>query len=139
MVFTCLFLIVSHVVMILSDATTHNLDLSTAFQDFLKNILLWPVPYIMLVYVGCLLFSVGSLLSFHLYLISRNETTFENGDSPDTPYSKGFFANFYLALFGPQVESEFDFSKKVSVKSKWRSPFNSNRRDRLEKMSSNSM
>ncbi|XP_027071939.1 probable protein S-acyltransferase 4 isoform X1 [Coffea arabica] len=78
-------------------------------QDILSDFLI--------VYCFIALWFVGGLSVFHFYLISTNQTTYENFryryDRRENPYNKGIFSNFKEVFFSKIPSSVIDFQGLV--------------------------
>ncbi|XP_061359769.1 probable protein S-acyltransferase 7 [Gastrolobium bilobum] len=63
-----------------------------------KALIKTPASIVLIIYTFISMWFVGGLTSFHLYLISTNQTTYENFryryDRRDNPYNKGVLNNF---------------------------------------------
>jgi palmitoyltransferase ZDHHC9/14/18 len=61
-----------------------------------------PMAMILMVFVFLCVWFVGGLSTFHVYLVSTNQTTYENFryhlDSEGNPYHEGILRNCYLVL-----------------------------------------
>ncbi|CAO2822380.1 unnamed protein product [Amaranthus hypochondriacus] len=72
---------------------------------------------ILIVYCFIAFWFVGGLTFFHLYLISTNQTTYENFryryDKKENPYNKGILQNFREVFFSPLAPSLNDFRATV--------------------------
>eukprot|EP01018_Ginkgo_biloba_P025666 Gb_16110 [translate_table: standard] len=76
-----------------------------------------PASVILMVYTFIAVWFVGGLSLFHLYLISTNQTTYENFryrcDNKVNPYNEGFISNF-RAIFCTKIKpSKNNFRAKV--------------------------
>ncbi|KAG2580352.1 hypothetical protein PVAP13_6NG335900 [Panicum virgatum] len=80
---------------------------------------LWksPISGLLILYTFIAVRFVGGLTSFHLYLISTNQTTYENFryryDRKTNPYNLGVTQNFIDILFSRIPSSENNFRAKV--------------------------
>lgn len=78
-------------------------------EDFLSDFLI--------VYCFIAVWFVGGLTVFHFYLISTNQTTYENFryryDSKENPYNKGMLKNFREVFFSKIPPSMNDFQALV--------------------------
>ncbi|KAL3534078.1 hypothetical protein ACH5RR_002539 [Cinchona calisaya] len=78
-------------------------------QDILSDFLI--------VYCFISMWFVGGLSVFHFYLISTNQTTYENFryryDTNENPYNKGIFSNFKEVFFSNIPPSMIDFRAVV--------------------------
>ncbi|XP_042498027.1 probable protein S-acyltransferase 7 [Macadamia integrifolia] len=87
------------------------------------NISIWkamtktPASIVLIVYTFISVWFVGGLTVFHLYLISTNQTTYENFryryDRRDNPYNKGVVDNFKEIFFTSIRPSKNNFRAKV--------------------------
>ncbi|PKA59724.1 putative S-acyltransferase [Apostasia shenzhenica] len=76
-----------------------------------------PVSGVLIVYTFVIVWFVGGLTIFHLYLISTNQTTYENFryhyDAKLNPYNRGCAQNIKEIFFSRIPESKNDFRSKV--------------------------
>ncbi|KAJ7531203.1 hypothetical protein O6H91_14G036200 [Diphasiastrum complanatum] len=76
-----------------------------------------PAATFLMAYTFLALWFVGGLTLFHLYLISTNQTTYENFryryDKKDNPYNLGFLNNFYEIFCTTIPQSKNKFRAKV--------------------------
>uniref|UniRef100_A0A0C9S986 S-acyltransferase n=1 Tax=Wollemia nobilis TaxID=56998 RepID=A0A0C9S986_9CONI len=76
-----------------------------------------PASIILIVYTFIAVWFVGGLTAFHIYLISTNQTTYENFryryDSKLNPYNRGWLTNFKEIFFTKISPSKNDFREKV--------------------------
>ncbi|KAL0344166.1 UNVERIFIED_CONTAM: putative protein S-acyltransferase 7 [Sesamum angustifolium] len=76
-----------------------------------------PASIVLIVYTFIAVWFVGGLTAFHLYLISTNQTTYENFryryDRRANPYNKGILENFKEIFCGPTPPSKNNFRAKV--------------------------
>ncbi|KAL6533513.1 putative protein S-acyltransferase 7 [Orobanche minor] len=76
-----------------------------------------PASIVLIVYTFIAVWFVGGLTAFHLYLISTNQTTYENFryryDLRANPYNKGVTDNFKEIFFGPTPPSKNNFRAMV--------------------------
>ncbi|KAL6509148.1 putative protein S-acyltransferase 7 [Orobanche gracilis] len=76
-----------------------------------------PASIVLIVYTFIAVWFVGGLTAFHLYLISTNQTTYENFryryDLRANPYNKGVMDNFKEIFFGPTPPSKNNFRAMV--------------------------
>lgn len=77
------------------------------------------ISLILIIYTFLTVWFVGGLTIFHTYLISTNQTTYENFryryDKKDNPYAKGIFGNFIDVFFSRIPPSMNDFRAWVFV------------------------
>ncbi|XP_073143537.1 probable protein S-acyltransferase 7 [Henckelia pumila] len=82
-----------------------------------KAMMKTPASIVLIVYTFISVWFVGGLTAFHLYLISTNQTTYENFryryDRRANPYNKGLVQNFKEIFCGPTPPSKNNFRKKV--------------------------
>ncbi|KAG8388113.1 hypothetical protein BUALT_Bualt02G0092000 [Buddleja alternifolia] len=80
-----------------------------------------PASIVLIIYTFLALWFVGGLSVFHLYLISSNQTTYENFryryTSRENPYNKGIVGNFMEIFFSSIPVSKNNFRAKVQKKS----------------------
>ncbi|KAH7429596.1 hypothetical protein KP509_09G057900 [Ceratopteris richardii] len=78
-----------------------------------------PASMILIVYTFIAVWFVGGLTFFHLYLISSNQTTYENFryryESRVNPYNLGILQNFFSIFCTPIEKSKNNFRAKVQV------------------------
>ncbi|KAI4373742.1 hypothetical protein MLD38_011828 [Melastoma candidum] len=76
-----------------------------------------PVSGILILYTFIVTWFVGGLTSFHLYLISTNQTTYENCryryDSKSNPHNLGCIRNIFDVLFSEVPPSKNDFRAEI--------------------------
>ncbi|XP_047974379.1 probable protein S-acyltransferase 7 [Salvia hispanica] len=76
-----------------------------------------PASIALIIYTFIAVWFVGGLMTFHLYLICTNQTTYENFryryDRRANPYNKGLVLNFIETLCGSIPPSRNDFRAKV--------------------------
>lgn len=96
--------------------TDNDNDFTSFVTAFCLQAIFFPLPYIILIFVGCMLFSIGSLLFFHTKLVIQNRTTYEEADreweNKKNPYDKGWAKNIKEILFSPVSLSNLN-SKNV--------------------------
>lgn len=88
-----------------------------------KHVSVWraliksPASIVLIIYSFLSVWFVGGLTVFHLYLISTNQTTYENFryryDGQDNPFNKGVLGNFKEVLFSPIPPSRNNFRAKI--------------------------
>ncbi|KAK4773305.1 hypothetical protein SAY87_028324 [Trapa incisa] len=82
-----------------------------------KALIKTPASIALIIYCFLLMWFVGGLTVFHSYLISRNQTTYENFralyDHRANPYNKGVLGNFKEVFFSPIPPSKNKFRAKV--------------------------
>ncbi|KAL2500180.1 putative protein S-acyltransferase 7 [Abeliophyllum distichum] len=82
-----------------------------------KALIKTPASIVLVVYTFISVWFVGGLTAFHLYLISTNQTTYENFryryDRRANPYNKGVIQNFKEILCSPTPPSKNNFRAKV--------------------------
>ncbi|XP_028780267.1 probable protein S-acyltransferase 7 [Neltuma alba] len=82
-----------------------------------KAMIKTPASIVLIVYTFISMWFVGGLTAFHLYLISTNQTTYENFryryDRRANPYNKGVFNNFAEIFCSTIPPSKNDFRAKV--------------------------
>ncbi|PIN19300.1 DHHC-type Zn-finger protein [Handroanthus impetiginosus] len=94
-----------------------NSEKSTIWKAMTKT----PASIVLIIYTFLALWFVGGLTVFHLYLISTNQTTYENfryqyrRDS--NPYNKGMVGNFMEVFCTSIPPSKNNFRAKVQKKS----------------------
>eukprot|EP00246_Nothoceros_aenigmaticus_P016353 TRINITY_DN7365_c0_g1_i1.p1 TRINITY_DN7365_c0_g1~~TRINITY_DN7365_c0_g1_i1.p1 ORF type:complete len:451 (+),score=45.37 TRINITY_DN7365_c0_g1_i1:313-1665(+) len=78
-----------------------------------------PASIVLMVYTFIAMWFVGGLTVFHLYLISTNQTTYENFryryDSKVNPYNRGVWQNFREIFFNNIEKSKNNFRAKVEL------------------------
>ncbi|XP_077250173.1 putative protein S-acyltransferase 7 [Tasmannia lanceolata] len=83
------------------------------WKAFLKS----PVSGILIIYTFIVVWFVGGLTAFHLYLICTNQTTYENFryryDAKMNPYNRGCARNVWAIFFTRIPRSKNDFRAKV--------------------------
>ncbi|KAL8049162.1 hypothetical protein ABFX02_06G003400 [Erythranthe guttata] len=83
-----------------------------------KAMIKTPASIVLIVYTFIAVWFVGGLTAFHLYLISTNQTTYENFryryDRRANPYNKGVVDNFKEIFYGPTAPSKNKFRAKVA-------------------------
>ncbi|KAK4477300.1 hypothetical protein RD792_016515 [Penstemon davidsonii] len=76
-----------------------------------------PASIVLIVYTFIAVWFVGGLTAFHLYLISTNQTTYENFryryDLRANPYNKGVVENFKEIFYGSTPPSKNNFRAMV--------------------------
>lgn len=76
-----------------------------------------PASIVLIVYTFIAVWFVGGLTAFHIYLISTNQTTYENFryryDSKVNPYHRGLVQNFIEIFFTSTPPSKNNFRAKV--------------------------
>ncbi|EHA8590909.1 S-acyltransferase [Cocos nucifera] len=82
-----------------------------------KALLKSPVSGILILYTFVVVWFVGGLTAFHLYLICTNQTTYENFryryDKKNNPYNRGWVQNIKEIFFSRIPSSKNDFRAKV--------------------------
>ncbi|KAF8005820.1 hypothetical protein BT93_K0180 [Corymbia citriodora subsp. variegata] len=88
-----------------------------------KHVSVWgalvksPASIVLIIYTFLSVWFVGGLTVFHLYLISKNQTTYENFryryDGRDNPFDKGVLGNFKEVFFSPIPPSGNNFRAKI--------------------------
>ncbi|CAI9758520.1 unnamed protein product [Fraxinus pennsylvanica] len=82
-----------------------------------KALIKTPASIVLVVYTFISVWFVGGLTAFHLFLISTNQTTYENFrykyDRRANPYNKGVIQNFKEILCSPTPPSKNNFRTKV--------------------------
>jgi len=80
-----------------------------------------PASIVLIIYTFIAVWFVGGLTAFHIYLISTNQTTYENFryryDSKVNPYNQGLVQNFIEIFFTRTSPSKNNFRAKVSQES----------------------
>lgn len=78
-----------------------------------------PASIVLIIYTFIAVWFVGGLSVFHLYLISTNQTTYENFryryDRRENPYNLGLISNFKEIFFTSIPPSKNNFQAKVTV------------------------
>ncbi|KAH6781837.1 DHHC-type zinc finger family protein [Perilla frutescens var. hirtella] len=76
-----------------------------------------PASMVLIIYTFIAVWFVGGLMTFHLYLISTNQTTYENFryryDRRGNPYNKGLLLNFKEIFCGSIPPSKNNFRAKA--------------------------
>ncbi|KAJ3681285.1 hypothetical protein LUZ60_015774 [Juncus effusus] len=76
-----------------------------------------PASIVLIIYTFVCVWFVGGLSVFHLYLISTNQTTYENFryryDRRANPYNRGLIHNFMETFFSPIPPSKNNFRARV--------------------------
>ncbi|KAJ1393863.1 hypothetical protein SESBI_34626 [Sesbania bispinosa] len=84
-----------------------------------KAMIKTPASIALIVYTFIAMWFVGGLTAFHLYLISTNQTTYENFryryDRRANPYNKGVFNNFKEIFCTSIPQSKNNFRAKVPM------------------------
>ncbi|TVU00110.1 hypothetical protein EJB05_54478 [Eragrostis curvula] len=84
---------------------------------FGRALLKSPISGLLILYTFVAVWFVGGLTSFHLYLISTNQTTYENfryrHDRKTNPHNHGLGQNFIEILFSKVPSSKHNFRAKV--------------------------
>ncbi|CAL5185492.1 unnamed protein product [Lathyrus oleraceus] len=92
-----------------------NAEEITIWKAMIKS----PASIVLIVYSFICMWFVGGLTAFHLYLISTNQTTYENFryryDRRANPYNRGLFDNFKEIFFTSIPPSKNDFRAKVPI------------------------
>lgn len=82
-----------------------------------KAMIKTPASIVLIVYTFISMWFVGGLTAFHLYLISTNQTTYENFryryDRRANPYNRGVVENFKEIFFTSIALSKNNFRAKV--------------------------
>ncbi|KAL3526262.1 hypothetical protein ACH5RR_010918 [Cinchona calisaya] len=90
-----------------------NFEETTIWKAMIKT----PASIVLIVYTFISVWFVGGLTAFHLYLISTNQTTYENFryryDRRANPYNKGVVQNFKEIFCSPIPPSKNNFRTKV--------------------------
>ncbi|XP_047314596.1 probable protein S-acyltransferase 7 [Impatiens glandulifera] len=85
--------------------------------DIWKAMIKTPASIALIVYTFISVWFVGGLTAFHLYLISTNQTTYENFryryDRRENPYNKGVMENFKEVLCSSIPRSRNNFREAV--------------------------
>ncbi|KAF3774188.1 putative protein S-acyltransferase 7 [Nymphaea thermarum] len=80
-----------------------------------------PVSGVLIIYTFIAVWFVGGLTAFHFYLISTNQTTYENFryryDGKMNPHNRGFVQNFEEIFFTKMPPSKNNFCAKVKDES----------------------
>ncbi|XP_056170182.1 probable protein S-acyltransferase 6 isoform X2 [Syzygium oleosum] len=76
-----------------------------------------PASIVLIIYTFVSVWFVGGLTVLHLYLISKNQTTYENFryrfDRQTNPFNKGVLGNFKEVFFSPIPPSKNNFRAKI--------------------------
>jgi palmitoyltransferase ZDHHC9/14/18 len=82
-----------------------------------KSMIKTPASIVLIIYTFISVWFVGGLTAFHLYLISTNQTTYENFryryDRRANPYNRGVVENFKEIFYTSIPPSKNDFRLKV--------------------------
>lgn len=82
-----------------------------------KALIKTPASIVLIIYTFICVWFVGGLSVFHLYLMSTNQTTYENFryryDRRDNPYNRGVVANFKEIFFTSIPPSKNKFRARV--------------------------
>lgn len=93
-----------------------NSEKTTIWKAMVKT----PASIALIIYSFLSLWFVGGLSVFHLYLISTNQSTYENFryrySLRNNPYNKGIIGNFMEVFFSPIPPSKNKFREKVQEK-----------------------
>jgi palmitoyltransferase ZDHHC9/14/18 len=77
-----------------------------------------PASIVLIIYTFIAVWFVGGLTAFHIYLISTNQTTYENFryryDNKENPYHRGLVQNFIEIFFTKTSPSKNNFRAKVT-------------------------
>ncbi|CAI9111626.1 OLC1v1011888C1 [Oldenlandia corymbosa var. corymbosa] len=88
-------------------------EMTTIWKAMIKT----PASIVLIVYTFISVWFVGGLTAFHLYLISTNQTTYENFryryDRRANPYNKGVVQNFKEIFCSSILPSKNNFRAKV--------------------------
>ncbi|XP_056169916.1 probable protein S-acyltransferase 7 [Syzygium oleosum] len=88
-------------------------EATTIWKAMIKT----PASIVLIVYTFISMWFVGGLTAFHLYLISTNQTTYENFryryDRRANPYNRGVVENFKEIFFTGIPQSKNNFRAKV--------------------------
>ncbi|KAI6700871.1 hypothetical protein NL676_015195 [Syzygium grande] len=88
-------------------------EVTTIWKAMIKT----PASIVLIVYTFISMWFVGGLTAFHLYLISTNQTTYENFryryDRRANPYNRGVVENFKEIFFTGIPQSKNNFRAKV--------------------------
>lgn len=99
----------------LMDGDSDGGNTSTVWKAMAKS----PASVVLMIYTFIAVWFVGGLTIFHLYLISTNQTTYENFryryDNRMNPYNLGVIRNFYDIFCIPVQPSKNLFRKKVQL------------------------
>lgn len=91
--------------------------MSTEEASIWKAMIKTPASIVLIIYTFISMWFVGGLTAFHLYLISTNQTTYENFryryDRRANPYNKGVVENFMETFFTATPASKNDFRAMV--------------------------
>ncbi|XP_008811959.1 probable protein S-acyltransferase 1 [Phoenix dactylifera] len=108
--FLCIYVFIFSWLNIIGEKKRHNLSI---WKSITREIL----SLVLVVYTFIAVWFVGGLTVFHLYLISTNQTTYENFryryDKKDNPYNKGALENFKELFFSKIPPSMNDFRSWV--------------------------
>ncbi|BAU01715.1 hypothetical protein LR48_Vigan10g192800 [Vigna angularis] len=84
-----------------------------------KAMIKTPASIVLIIYTFISMWFVGGLTAFHLYLISTNQTTYENFryryDRRANPYNRGVINNFLEIFFTSIPQSKNNFREKVPL------------------------
>lgn len=90
-----------------------GMDETTIWRAMIKT----PASIVLIIYTFISMWFVGGLTAFHLYLISTNQTTYENFryryDRRANPYNKGVVENFKEIFCSTIPPSKNNFRAKV--------------------------
>ncbi|XP_010926776.1 probable protein S-acyltransferase 7 isoform X2 [Elaeis guineensis] len=90
-----------------------NAEQTSIWRAMIKT----PASIVLIIYTFVCVWFVGGLSVFHLYLISTNQTTYENFryryDRRDNPYNKGVVVNFKEIFFTSIPPSKNKFRARV--------------------------
>lgn len=82
-----------------------------------KAMIKTPASIVLIIYTFIAMWFVGGLTAFHLYLISTNQTTYENFryryDRRANPYNKGVVENFKEVFFSAIAPSKNNFRATI--------------------------
>lgn len=88
-----------------------------------KALIKTPASIVLIVYTFLCVWFVGGLTVFHLYLISTNQSTYENFryryDRSENPYNRGVFENFKEVFWTSIPPSKNDFRAVVERESEF--------------------
>ncbi|KAF7819376.1 putative protein S-acyltransferase 7 [Senna tora] len=91
-------------------------EVTTIWKAMIKT----PASIVLIVYTFISMWFVGGLTAFHLYLISTNQTTYENFryryDRRANPYNKGVFNNFAEIFCSSIPPSKNNFREIVAAR-----------------------
>eukprot|EP00268_Persea_americana_P045117 TRINITY_DN45872_c0_g1_i3.p1 TRINITY_DN45872_c0_g1~~TRINITY_DN45872_c0_g1_i3.p1 ORF type:complete len:411 (+),score=32.80 TRINITY_DN45872_c0_g1_i3:264-1496(+) len=108
--FLCIYVFTFSVVNILGESKYGK----SIWETMTKEI----VSVVLIIYCFIAVWFVGGLTVFHCYLISTNQTTYENFryryDKKENPYNKGIFGNFKDLFFSKIPPSVNNFQSLVS-------------------------